>query len=95
MLFVATPDGRELDDDLQHRLRSAFAPRCRPNTCRTKSSLESIPMTLSGKKTELPVKKILLGSSARDVASPDSLRNPRSLDEVIAVARGRQVELPK
>ena len=96
VMFVATPDGRELDDDLQHRLwsalRAALSPQRVPDEIHRPAS---IPTTQSGKKSELPVKTILLGSSARNVASPDSLRNLRSVDEVVSVARGRQVELPR
>ena len=39
-----------------------------------------IPYTISGKKVEVPVKKILRGANINDVVSKDSLRNPSSLD---------------
>jgi len=48
-----------------------------------------IPTTLSGKKLEVPVKKVLRGARASDVASPDSLRDPAALTYVEEVAKRR------
>jgi acetoacetyl-CoA synthetase len=39
-----------------------------------------IPYTISGKKVEVPIKKILMGDNCNDVVSKDSLRNPESLN---------------
>lgn len=39
-----------------------------------------IPRTLTGKKMELPVRKLLLGAEPAKVASPDAMANPRSID---------------
>jgi acetoacetyl-CoA synthetase len=39
----------------------------------------SVPRTLSGKKLEVPVKRILTGSRADDVASRSSLADPGAL----------------
>ena len=49
-----------------------------------------IPRTLSGKKLEVPVKKILTGTPPEQAASRDSLADPTSLGpfEAIAAARG-------
>jgi len=49
-----------------------------------------VPRTLSGKKMELPVKKILLGTEAHKAASRDAMANPDSLDWFIALARQRE-----
>ena len=38
-----------------------------------------IPRTLSGKKLEVPVRKILLGTPVADAADPDALANPEVL----------------
>ena len=48
--------------------------------------IEVIPTTLSGKKLELPVKKILRGAQPDDVASRDSLKDPSALDPIVAIA---------
>ena len=39
-----------------------------------------IPYTLSGKKVEVPIKKILKGDKLNNVISKDSLKNPKSID---------------
>ena len=41
--------------------------------------MPQIPRTLSGKKMELPVRKLLLGASVDKVASPDAMANPESM----------------
>jgi acetoacetyl-CoA synthetase len=48
--------------------------------------IEEVPRTLTGKKMEVPVKKILLGHSADDVANRDAMANPASLDWFAAFA---------
>jgi acetoacetyl-CoA synthetase len=49
----------------------------------------AIPRTLTGKKLELPVKRILLGARAHDVASRDALANPAAIDAFVDYAEGR------
>ena len=69
----------------------ASATTCRPATCRTRRSpVPSIPRTLSGKKLEVPVKRILLGLPADVAASRDALADPRALEPFEALARERQ-----
>jgi acetoacetyl-CoA synthetase len=48
--------------------------------------VQEIPYTLSGKKLELPVKRILDGAPVSSVANPGTLRNPAALDALIAAA---------
>jgi acetoacetyl-CoA synthetase len=45
-----------------------------------------VPRTLSGKKMELPIKKLLLGHSVTKSANPDSMANPHSLAYFVAFA---------
>ena len=47
------------------------------------SSIDGIPRSRTGKKLELPVKRILLGADPDEVASRDSLLDPTSLDEFV------------
>jgi acetoacetyl-CoA synthetase len=85
ILFVVPAAGRELDDDLAGRLRAALrsqlSPRHVPDEIRP---VPGIPRTLSGKKLEVPVRKILLGTEPERAADPDALANP----EVLAYFRG-------
>jgi acetoacetyl-CoA synthetase len=77
ILYVVTADGHELDDDLVGRirsgLRSGLSPRHVPDEIH---QVPGIPRTLSGKKLEVPVRKILLGTPVAEAADPDALANP-------------------
>jgi acetoacetyl-CoA synthetase len=48
-----------------------------------------IPRTLSGKKVELPVKKLLLGHALDKIANPDAMANPGSLQWFVEFAARR------
>ena len=88
ILFVTLAPGVTLDDDLGARIRRALAselsPRHTPDVIET---VPIIPRTLSGKKLELPVKRILAGARADAVASRDSLADPTSLDYFVTRSR--------
>ncbi len=81
VLFVVLADGIELDDELRgtigRSLRSQLSPRHVPDTIR---AVPAIPRTLTGKKLEAPVKRILRGDPVDAVASRDSLLDPAALD---------------
>ena len=49
--------------------------------------VDAIPRTLNGKKSEVPVKKILAGTAPEKAVSKDALRNPEALEDVVARAR--------
>jgi acetoacetyl-CoA synthetase len=90
LLFVVLRDGAQLDGDLRSRigsaLRAELSPRHAPDTIH---AVPSIPRTLTGKKLELPVKRMLLGAAAEQVASRDALADPRAIDAFVAYARAR------
>jgi acetoacetyl-CoA synthetase len=68
----------EIDnDELKSVIRQKCSPRHVPDLI---FKIPDIPYTISGKKVEVPVKKILMGKNPNDVVSSDSLRNPKSLD---------------
>jgi acetoacetyl-CoA synthetase len=79
-LFVVLRPGAELDETLKSRInasiRAALSARHVPNEI---VPIAEVPRTLSGKKLELPIKKILLGADAAQVANPDSMSNPQAL----------------
>jgi acetoacetyl-CoA synthetase len=87
VLFVALADGAQLDDDLRgaiaRALRSELSPRHVPDTI---AGVPAIPRTLTGKKLETPVKRILQGRDAAEVANPDALADPSSIDAFVAYA---------
>jgi acetoacetyl-CoA synthetase len=90
LLFVQLRDGVELDDELRARLggalRGALSPRHVPDTI---EAVPAIPRTLTGKKLELPVKRILLGADHTQVASRDALADPSAIDAFVAYAEAR------
>jgi acetoacetyl-CoA synthetase len=87
LLFVVLADGAALDDELRERigrgLRSELSPRHVPDTIR---AVSAIPRTLTGKKLETPVKRILLGVAVEAVASRDALLDPTALDAFAVLA---------
>jgi acetoacetyl-CoA synthetase len=88
VLYVVLRDGVELDDALRARiagaLRSELSPRHVPDTMR---AIPAIPRTLTGKKLEAPVKRILRGEPVEAVASRDSLLDPAALDLFVSERR--------
>jgi acetoacetyl-CoA synthetase len=53
-----------------------------------------IPRTLSGKKQELPIKKLLLGQPIEKVVNKDAMANPACLDWYVALAQQRAAQHP-
>jgi acetoacetyl-CoA synthetase len=90
LLFVVPRDGAALDAGLRERiageLRSELSPRHVPDEI---LAVPAIPRTLSGKKLEVPVKRILLGAHPDLAASKDALADPRSLEPFEALAATR------
>jgi acetoacetyl-CoA synthetase len=90
MLFVVLADGVQWGDALRAKivaaLRGALSPRHVPDVI---EAVPAIPRTLTAKKLELPVKRILLGARASEVASRDALADPHALDAFVEIAARR------
>lgn len=86
-LFVVLPEGQTLDaaleDSIVQTIRKSVSARFVPNDI---FQVEEVPRTLSGKKLEVPIKKILLGQAPDKVANRDTMANPDSLDWFIEFA---------
>ncbi|HSK24218.1 MAG TPA: acetoacetate--CoA ligase [Egicoccus sp.] len=86
LLFVVTAPDRALDDDLRRRLataiRGGLSPRHVPDDV---IAVPAIPRTISGKKMEVPVKRLLEGEPLERVANPGAMANPASLDAFSAL----------
>jgi acetoacetyl-CoA synthetase len=86
-LFVVLQPGLMLTDELKARIatqiRTYGSARHVPSEI---FQVEEIPRTLTGKKMELPVRKLLLGTPAERVASPDSMANPASFEYFVRLA---------
>ena len=80
VLYVTLVPGQDLTDELRRRLaaalRSELSPRHLPDRIEV---APAIPRTLSGKKLEVPVKRVLSGTPADEAASPGSLVDPEAL----------------
>ena len=79
-LFVVLAPGHVLDDSLKSRItaqiREKASARHVPSAI---VEVAEIPRTLTGKKMEVPIRRLLLGKAQNEVASPDAMANPGSL----------------
>jgi acetoacetyl-CoA synthetase len=87
LLFVVLRPGVELDGELERRLRDAvrrdLSPRHVPDEIH---AIAEVPRTLSGKKLEVPVKRILTGVPPERAVSEGALANPDAVHAVVALA---------
>lgn len=94
-LFVVLKENFELDDYIKEKIKSQlkkdYSPRHVPDEI---YQISEVPYTISGKKMEAPVKKILLGMDVSTSLSRDSMRNPDSLDYFIEFGRKLRGEQP-
>ena len=79
-LFLVLANGEDLSEDLKSRikekLRSEYSPRHVPDTI---EQVNDIPYTISGKKMETPIKKLLMGVDPSKCINPETMRNPDSV----------------
>ena len=79
-LFVKMKEGKKLDDtiksEINNRLKLEYSPRHVPDKI---IEVLDIPYTISGKKMEAPIKKILLGMPLEKSINFDAMRNPESV----------------
>jgi len=87
-LFVVLRPGVTLDDALTARIKDSIRRRASaryvPNAL---FAVRDIPRTLTGKKMELPIRRLLLGHPLDKVASPDAMANPDALAFFVELAR--------
>lgn len=92
-LFVVLREGVELDGDLvariRARIREALSARHVPDEVHR---VDAVPRTLSGKKMEIPIRRLLLGQAIDKVANRDTMANPDSLAWFAAFAQQRETK---
>jgi acetoacetyl-CoA synthetase len=85
-LFVVLQEGQTLTTEIikkiNNTIRTEYSPRHVPDEI---IEVYDIPYTISGKKTETPVKKILMGKDPKTVVNMGSLKNPSSMDFFITL----------
>jgi acetoacetyl-CoA synthetase len=86
-LFVVLQEGQELDEAMREKIkgkiRTSLSPRHLPDDI---FAVSEIPCTLTGKKMEVPVKKILMGMPVEKAVNFGSMGNPQSMDYFIEMA---------
>jgi acetoacetyl-CoA synthetase len=91
-LFVDLEDGVTLDGDLRSRItaeiRRHASPRHVPDDI---LAVPGIPRTLTGKRLEIPIKRILLGAAPGEAAQQSSIDRPELLDAFVAYRRSRVI----
>jgi acetoacetyl-CoA synthetase len=89
-LFVVLSAGVSLDPGLvakvRGRIRETVSPRHVPDVV---VAIDEVPRTLSGKKLEIPVKRLLQGASLAELPNLEAVQNPRALDPFVEMAAER------
>lgn len=87
-LFVVMNEGQaftpEIEQAVANQLRTDFSPRHVPDAFIV---VKDLPYTISGKKMETPVKRILMGMAVEQAANIGAMKNPEALDFFIQYAR--------
>jgi acetoacetyl-CoA synthetase len=79
-LFVVLQPGVVLDDELAETIKAQIRHKASGRHVPDEVvAIEAVPRTLTGKKMELPVRKLLLGADAASVANPEAMANPGSI----------------
>jgi acetoacetyl-CoA synthetase len=89
-LFVVS--GLEVDAHLREQINRELKTQCSPRHVPDEIiQVPDVPYTLSGKKMEVPVKKILLGMDISSSLNRDAVRNPEALDWFISWAQAQKI----
>jgi acetoacetyl-CoA synthetase len=87
-MFLRLQPGAVLDDALRGRIAKKLRDECSPRHVPDRMyPVDAIPYTLTGKKMEVPVRKILMGWAPEQAASRDAMMNPASIDYYIRFAQ--------
>jgi len=95
IMLISSRSGDLLDDDalaeLRRQLREQLSPRHVPDVIQ---QFAAIPRTLTGKRIEVPVKRLLTGADPSTVTSREALTDPAAFDTIAAwaAARSQNVE---
>lgn len=87
-LFLQLKAGVELSNEIIQSINSALRQQCSPRHVPDEIiAIPKIPYTLTGKKMEIPVRKLLDGQPLAKAANPDAMQDPRALDYFIELAK--------
>jgi acetoacetyl-CoA synthetase len=87
-LFIVPRNGATLDEEAKNRirgaLRTAVSPRHVPDAI---VEIAEVPRTLNGKKLEVPVKRILMGTPVERAVAPGTVANPGAIEHIVDKTR--------
>ncbi len=87
LLFVTLREGYALTESLKEAIKMQLRVNVSPRHCPDEIiTVAAVPYTLSGKKMEVPIRKILLGMTVEQAAKREAMRNPESLEFFIGYA---------
>ena len=90
MLFVSLREACILDNQLTARINESIRSRLSPRFLHDEIlQAPAIPRTLSGKKQEVPLKKLFLGYPATEIINREIMANPECIDWYLSHARAR------
>ncbi|OZD06567.1 acetoacetate--CoA ligase [Rhodococcus sp. 06-235-1A] len=93
-LFVVLADGIELDDNLVTEIRTIIRTQASPRHVPDEViAVRSLPHTRTGKKIEVPLKRILQGAARDDVLSIDSIDDAAAVDQFVTLGNARRSAL--
>lgn len=86
-MFLVLKDGIALNDSFISRVATRLRTDCSPRHVPDKFySIAEVPYTLSGKKMEVPVRKILMGWPPNKAANPGAMKNPDAIEYFVRFA---------
>jgi len=89
-LFVALKEGYRLDEELRRRIRTQLRNECSPRHVPDEIvEVPGIPLTVTGKKMEVPIRRILTGTPVDTAVDRESMANPEVLEAFVAYAASR------
>ena len=85
-MFIKLAEGASLDDELKAKIARELKSKCSPRHVPDEVfAVNEIPYTLTGKKLEVPVRKILMDFDLSNAVSRDAMQNPTAIDFFIAL----------
>ncbi|QXW00462.1 MULTISPECIES: acetoacetate--CoA ligase [Rhodococcus] len=93
-LFVVLTPGTELDDALIAKINSSIRTQASPRHVPDEIiAVRALPHTRTGKKIEVPLKRILQGAERDAVLSLDAIDDPDSVNQFVAFGQARRTAL--
>ncbi|MBV9256806.1 MAG: acetoacetate--CoA ligase, partial [Ktedonobacteraceae bacterium] len=91
-LFVVLREGVELDEALKTKIKTTLRTHISPHHVPDEIiQVADVPRTLSGKKLEVPIKKLFMGIPLEKAISMDALSNPQAMQFYVDLAQEKRI----